>query len=448
MKELWLEGRTCPFSEKFLQIIWNERHLSVELQCTDGCSLRVLQPGTWNGSEGPDFRGATLLFDGSPEVCDVEIHRRSSDWYRHGHEGDERYAGVRLHVVWEDDAPPVSPQIRTLVLANCLKEEWRRLLWSMEDACYPQARQIPPGDCALRWAMTSDERVRSILVEAGLFRFATKGSALLRQAVDCGQEQALYEAIFEVLGYKANRAPFRELARRVPLATLTALPDNLSRAARLFGEAGLIPDGTQAQVVAGWEEYVAGLWDRFWADGGTWSVPVGWNLSGTRPFNSPFRRLAAGVSLLERTSYAPAAWLKAQVRSACSPKELRQRLERLTASEPAWHSLRDFTHPISPPAELLGRPRFLDLAANVLLPFAFAILETEDGTGSPAAIRAKEAFLRLPSSQSNSRLKEASLRFLTPPSRTHDLLKSTAHQQGLLDIYAGFCLALDSNCDH
>jgi len=89
----------CQFNERFLQIIWNERHLAPALTTVSGQALQVISPGVWNVSGGPDFRGASLVIAGRLLHGDVEIHRRSSDWQRHGHQQDPAYNGVILHAV-------------------------------------------------------------------------------------------------------------------------------------------------------------------------------------------------------------------------------------------------------------------------------------------------------------------------------------------------------------
>ena len=71
----------CSFSERFLQVIWNERHLRENLTLVNGERLSVLSPGIWNVAGGPDFHDASLLVDGHLVTGDVEIHRRSSDWF-------------------------------------------------------------------------------------------------------------------------------------------------------------------------------------------------------------------------------------------------------------------------------------------------------------------------------------------------------------------------------
>ena len=438
------EREACPFSEKFLQVIWNERRLSLELHTEDGQELKILSPGTWNVSAGPDFTSAALLLDGHLVTGDVEIHRLSSDWNRHGHSDDNLYDGVVLHVVWQDDAPPIREGVRTLVLSRHLHPEWRRLLWDLEDACYPYARQVPLGDCALRWAMSSDERVMELLESAGLSRFTSKSSAMMRHAADCGQEQALYEAIFESLGYKNNRSQFLQIARGVPLSTLLSLKSDKERIALLFGYSGLLPDTTRDTVLQELQATVSELWDCWWGLGFPSETRIQWNNAGTRPYNSPFRRLAAGIEMLQATSFHPAEWLLQQASLATSSKDLLKRFDALASADSPWRPYRDFCHKIMPPANLIGRPRLLDMLANVFLPFLHGLQGAMDSTkeSSPA----RELFMRLPLSQDNRMFKEAVQRFLMPPSRTADLIKTACHQQGMLDIYKNFCIALDNNC--
>lgn len=132
-----------PRHERLLQIIWNERMLCAHPCCQDGALLRVLSGGLWNRGSGPDFQGAALLLGERLVRGDVEIHRKSSDWFAHGHNRDPTYGKVVLHAVWEDDTPGATG-LPTLVLENQLLSSWQEFLASVEAAWYPQAREIPP----------------------------------------------------------------------------------------------------------------------------------------------------------------------------------------------------------------------------------------------------------------------------------------------------------------
>ena len=63
----------------------------------------LLRAGRAGRGPGPDVREAAFLMpSGVVRSGDVEVHLRTSDWVRHGHEGDPAYANVVLHLVWED----------------------------------------------------------------------------------------------------------------------------------------------------------------------------------------------------------------------------------------------------------------------------------------------------------------------------------------------------------
>ncbi|TAK78985.1 MAG: DUF2851 family protein [Dehalococcoidia bacterium] len=67
----------------------------------------LLRAGRAGRGPGPDVReAAARLPSGVPAVGDVEVHRLATDFARHGHGDDPRYAGLLLHLVWRDDRGP------------------------------------------------------------------------------------------------------------------------------------------------------------------------------------------------------------------------------------------------------------------------------------------------------------------------------------------------------
>ena len=86
--------------EKLLHYVWKHRILPLgDLSTTDGRRVEVIDPGMHNSDRGPDFFNAKVLIDGMLWAGNVEIHLRSSDWYRHGHDSDAAYDGDRKSVV-------------------------------------------------------------------------------------------------------------------------------------------------------------------------------------------------------------------------------------------------------------------------------------------------------------------------------------------------------------
>lgn len=90
--------------EVFLHHVWQYQKLnSKTLKTHCNKSITVLNPGVVQTQSGPDFFNAQLVIDGQKWAGNIEIHIKSSDWYAHQHQEDERYDSVILHVVWEHD---------------------------------------------------------------------------------------------------------------------------------------------------------------------------------------------------------------------------------------------------------------------------------------------------------------------------------------------------------
>ncbi|MFT7065412.1 MAG: hypothetical protein ACJAUO_000983, partial [Sediminicola sp.] len=74
------------------------------LRTVEGVPIVIKDYGKHNHLAGPDFFNARIKIGDQLWARNVEMHLRSSDWYVHHHETDEKYNTVILHVVWEDDA--------------------------------------------------------------------------------------------------------------------------------------------------------------------------------------------------------------------------------------------------------------------------------------------------------------------------------------------------------
>jgi len=90
------------FSEKQAVLIWQQM-LGKELTSSEDEIVSVIYPGRTNGDNGPDFRDAVIVNNSHLTKGDIEVHVKSSDWYRHEHHADAEYNNVILHVVmWHD----------------------------------------------------------------------------------------------------------------------------------------------------------------------------------------------------------------------------------------------------------------------------------------------------------------------------------------------------------
>lgn len=438
--------RTAAFqlNERFLQILWNENRFLPDMLTVTGRPVKVLSPGRWNVENGPDFLDASLKIGDREMTGDVEIHRRPSDWISHGHDGDKRYDRVILHTVWHSPGDtPIPSAIPCLEMCRWIDESWRALLEEFRNELYPYARQIAPGSCAVKWAVSANKDISGFLRAAGMARFHDKVTRVRRGAITNGFGQSIYEMLFDALGYKANREPFRRLAQHVPIARLRELEGPLAWEAALFGSAGFLPDPTVTRIPPEWEKRVKELWDEWWRLG---LVPASltWSRGSSRPYNSPERRLAAGIELLRRSSLYPDKWLMDIAKQAKSPAEMVRKLTAALTFKSHWDARQTFTSPLSRPGQLLGRSRRLDIITNVILPFIAARAQTAGNERITEL--AEKSYRKLPKLQDNRPLKEAIHRFFVPPSLSRELLTNACRQQGLLEIYGRFCLSHNSDC--
>ena len=91
--------------EQLLHYVWKHKLFPLrELETSDGQSVEVIDPGLHNHNAGPDFFNAKVRIGRTLWVGNVEIHDKSSDWYLHGHDKDQRYDNVILHVAGTLDA--------------------------------------------------------------------------------------------------------------------------------------------------------------------------------------------------------------------------------------------------------------------------------------------------------------------------------------------------------
>lgn len=92
--------------EDFLHYVWQYKKFDFSnLTTVTGEKLTIINTGQYLQQAGPDFFNAQIIVGNQKWAGNVEIHLKSSDWYLHNHEKDNKYNNVVLHVVWEYDVP-------------------------------------------------------------------------------------------------------------------------------------------------------------------------------------------------------------------------------------------------------------------------------------------------------------------------------------------------------
>ena len=241
-------GRDRGLGEAFVVRLWQAQRFAREALCTvGGDAVQVVYPGRRRAERGPDFQGALLTFRGTDlRHGGVEMHLRSSDWARHGHDRDPAYDATLLHVVlWHDARRPIrradGSEVPTLALGAYLTEPIDVVAASLpaEPVEWPLAER---GPCA-----PAADAVAARLEAAGVARYTARSLAYAQSLQARGAADLLCGGLIEAMGYGTNREPARALAAALPydlLAVARQQPDGARRivvTALLLGLAGLLP---------------------------------------------------------------------------------------------------------------------------------------------------------------------------------------------------------------
>lgn len=365
---------------------------------------------------------------------DIELHLDAGDWERHGHHRDPAYNGVVLHVAMEGLAPArleCGALIPTVELGPQLAESPRVMLGQLPPRPFGGwERSAHPGACAALLAGADGEALRGLLIEAGRHRLSLKAARLARQWRRDGPVQTLWESLAEGLGYGANQVPFRLLARKVP-ARLLGRMSAMEREARLFGLAGFLPRVEVASWGGDGRDHAVVLWRHWWAvtgAPGTRPVPAHlWSRSRSRPANHPHRRVAA---------LAAVAGVLGKLLAVLRCRDMEGFASILSGLRHGYFeshaALGSLPAPVS--LALIGEARIRDILVNVAGPWIMS------RGGDP-----KPPIEELPASQPNRLLRIAAERLLGVGARAFRPTRAL-EQQGLLQIYHGFCATDATDC--
>lgn len=401
-------------TESFLHYLWQNGLFTQQLSTTLNEPINVINPGFHNLHAGPDFSDARLTIGDTIWAGNVEIHVNSSDWFKHGHQNDEAYNNVALHVVYRDDLKDAIPGMPVCELAGKidlkLYDAFERFLASNKFVpCAEKINRVSEIDLTL-W-------LERMLIEK------------LEQKADFIQdvltlynndwEEALYHTIARSFGFSVNALPFEMLARSVSYKTLAHYSDNHFQVESLvFGQAGLLThDLSDIYSQELFKEYTF-LRKKHKL------VPVAsslWKFLRMRPVNFPTIRLAQFASLLSRN-----AGLLSKMMSLTTIDEMAD-VFKVTASS-YWDNHLVFDKETPGKAKQLGRSSAELLIMNSVLPFMF-LYGTSTGNEELSG-RALSMYEQLPGENNSviSHWKEAGL----------DVSTSFA-TQALMNLKTNYC---------
>jgi hypothetical protein len=284
--------------EDFLHHIWNKGAFNAnDLHTHDGEKIRLLHKGYYHQDAGPDFTGATIEREGLKWHGNVEIHLKSSDWLKHGHQTDPTYESVILHVVWQHDRAIFyadGREIPTLELGVLVEPNY---LKKYEDlSC--NLNHIP---CKGLINDLSQNLVQEQLKQDGIERLEQKSRQVLQLLQKHGNdwETVFRSMLFRSAGMRVNANPMEQLGALIDIRLVEKERQLEQTEALMFGISGLL------KAVKHEDSYTRMLNERFTFlkhKYGLEPMLAGqWKYLRMRPYNFPDMRMAQMAALF--TSY-------------------------------------------------------------------------------------------------------------------------------------------------
>jgi len=281
--------------EVFLHYIWKYKRFNLlNLVTESGQSLKILSSGQHNHDSGPDFFNAKIIIGDQVWAGNIEIHVKSSDWYKHNHQFDAAYENVILHVVWDNDTDVKRSNgalIETVQLQNFVDSQ---LLMQYKGLMTSRS-----------WINCEKDfkEVDSFVLENWLERLyierLDQKSRLLETFLDQyhnNWEHVLFISLFRSFGLRVNADAFESCARSIDFSVVQKIRrDSEDLESLFFGQLGILDQTISDSYLLELKERYDYLSHKFKISK-SGVLPLKW--SRLRPGNFPTIRIAQFCKLL------------------------------------------------------------------------------------------------------------------------------------------------------
>ena len=404
--------------EVLLHYLWRYQKFShPNLVSTSGKELGVVHTGTPNTGGGPDFSGAQIFYDGLLWNGPVEVHLKSSDWYRHNHHLDPNYENVILHVIWEQDvevAYPNGKNIPTLQLRDVVDSE----TLDRHERLFRSLHKKLPCESEIYWFSNFQWQhwLERLYVERVEERVAAIDALVALYKRDW--ERVLFVLLFKAYGLNVNGTAFYESAQSIPIAVVRKLVGNpLDMEALFMGQSGLLEgildDAYQKELKKRYE-YVKTKFNLVRPEG------LGVQFARLRPSNFPTLRLAQLAAL-----YTQQPTLFQEVIRHPNPDVAFATFA--VVLEGYWKIHYNFGSQSAPRIKKFSRSFFDLIAINTLLPIRYAYTRYLGGMGEEDLFRWVE---KIP--QEHNRITKLFDQLKVP-------IQHAGDSQGILHLFKNYC---------
>ncbi len=285
--------------EEFLYYLWSNKLLSPDLKTANNQDITIINQGRQNRDSGPDFFNARIKINGQLWAGNVEIHVKSSDWEKHGHDYDDNYDNIILHVVYIND--------------KIIKRKSGEVLPCLEISGHFDENIINIYEnfmasktwiaCANTINRVNHFEIHSWLDKLGVERLEIKSNQFTKQLQETKNDfqQLFYQKLARAFGFNTNSQAFEMMASILPFATFKKnLNNRLQIEAILYGQAGFLNKEFH-------DIYPRQLKKEFNFLANKYSIiPLDiklWKHMRLRPVNFPSIRISQFAALLEKSGH-------------------------------------------------------------------------------------------------------------------------------------------------
>lgn len=280
--------------EKSLHFIWENQYFDKsDLRTVQGDEIFIQNVGKYNMLDaGPDFNQGGIILNGIKWVGQIEIHIKSSDWMKHGHQDDTAYANVILHVVYDHDMEIkiAGKTIPTLELRNIVPTYLLHTIDELENRSGAIA-------CESLINRVNDLKVRQWLDRLATDRLQRKSNEVIQQLDrNKGDWEATYvNLLCKYMGFKVNNESFLMLSNKIHWRWIQKnAHDLLKLQAYFYGIAGFLNESPADK----YEKSLSTEFKHLKRLLGLQELPsVVWKFSRMRPSNYPTVRIAQLIAL-------------------------------------------------------------------------------------------------------------------------------------------------------
>jgi len=338
-------GSEQKIQESILYEIWQKHHFNDIIKVDNGDDIFIIDKGSRNeNSAGPDFKNARIRIGNLTYVGDVEIDIDYSDWKTHGHNIDNKYNSVILHVTLTNKNnhgyvyTRNGRKVPSICLSNLIHDETIEKLKSSIDV--DRKDTISLLKCSEANRTVPFEVKEKFLTKLGIERFNKKCKRIYERLKELQflkelnikepaisyeltpkfherqfkhsdfsnkevWQQLFYELVFEALGYSKNKVPMTTLAQYANIDFLKKIERDgviiQKFEAALFYISGLINSNKEVNEEES-KKYLDSIllhWNSIkpFYDG-KYMNETQWHFFRLRPQNFPTIRIAAGARII------------------------------------------------------------------------------------------------------------------------------------------------------